>query len=228
MDSLIHNISHIIESNLYLAPILALLGGILTSLSPCCLSTIPLIIGYVGKDNNDTKKSFVLSVLFALGITMTFTILGVVASLFGRILNINSNLWYIILGTIMVLMALQVWEVFSFVPSSYAVSKNKKIGYVGAFFAGALGGLFSSPCSTPILVVILAFVAKEGSLLYGTLLLLLYSIGHSILLIIVGTSTSTLRKITNSSNYGALSNVLKVSTGLIILILGFYMFYLGF
>lgn len=228
MDSLIHNISHIIESNLYLAPILALLGGILTSLSPCCLSTIPLIIGYVGKDNNDTKKSFVLSVLFALGMTMTFTILGVVASLFGRILNINSNLWYIILGTIMVLMALQVWEVFSFVPSSYAVSKNKKIGYVGAFFAGALGGLFSSPCSTPILVVILAFVAKEGSLLYGTLLLLLYSIGHSTLLIIVGTSTSTLRKITNSSNYGALSNVLKVSTGLIILILGFYMFYLGF
>ena len=228
MASLIHNISHIIDSNLYLAPILALLGGILTSLSPCCLSTIPLIIGYVGKDNNDTKKSFVLSVLFALGMTMTFTILGVVASLFGRILNINSNLWYIILGTIMVLMALQVWEVFSFVPSSYAVSKNKKIGYVGAFFAGALGGLFSSPCSTPILVVILAFVAKEGSLLYGTLLLLLYSIGHSILLIIVGTSTSTLRKITNSSNYGALSNVLKVSTGLIILILGFYMFYLGF
>ena len=228
MDSLIHNISHIIESNLYLAPILALLGGILTSLSPCCLSTIPLIIGYVGKDNNDTKKSFVLSVLFALGMTMTFTILGVVASLFGRILNINSNLWYIILGTIMVLMALQVWEVFSFVPSSYAVSKNKKIGYVGAFFAGALGGLFSSPCSTPILVVILAFVAKEGSLLYGTLLLLLYSIGHSILLIIVGISTSTLRKITNSSNYGALSNVLKVSTGLIILILGFYMLYLGF
>ena len=228
MDSLIHDISHIIESNLYLAPILALLGGILTSLSPCCLSTIPLIIGYVGKDNNDTKKSFVLSVLFALGMTMTFTILGVVASLFGRILNINSNLWYIILGTIMVLMALQVWEVFSFVPSSYAVSKNKKIGYVGAFFAGALGGLFSSPCSTPILVVILAFVAKEGSLLYGTLLLLLYSIGHSILLIIVGTSTSTLRKITNSSNYGALSNVLKVSTGLIILILGFYMLYLGF
>ena len=128
----------------------------------------------------------------------------------------------------MVLMALQVWEVFSFVPSRYAVSKNKKIGYVGAFFAGALGGLFPSPCSTPILVVILAFVAKEGSLLYGTLLLLLYSIGHSILLIIVGTSTSTLRKITNSSNYGALSNVLKVSTGLIILILGFYMFYLGF
>ena len=100
MDSLIHNISHIIESNLYLAPILALLGGILTSLSPCCLSTIPLIIGYVGKDNNDTKKSFVLSVLFALGMTMTFTILGVVASLFGRILNINSNLWYIILGTL--------------------------------------------------------------------------------------------------------------------------------
>jgi cytochrome c biogenesis protein CcdA len=128
----------------------------------------------------------------------------------------------------MVLMALQVWGIFNFVPSSYAVSKNKKVGYIGAFVAGILGGLFSSPCSTPVLVVILAVVAKEGSLLYGIILLLLYSIGHSVLVIIGGTSTSTLRKITNSNNYGMLSNTLKVITGLIILALGFYMFYLGF
>lgn len=228
MENLINTISQTMTSNLWLAPILALVAGILTSLSPCSLSTIPLVIGYVGKYNNDTKKSFNLSVLFALGMATTFTILGVIASLFGRLFNINSSLWYIILGTIMVLMALQVWGIFNFVPSSYAVSKNKKVGYIGAFIAGILGGLFSSPCSTPVLIVILAFVAKEGSLLYGIALLLLYSIGHSILVVLVGTSTSTLKKITNSNNYGILSNILKVATGLIILVLGFYMFYLGF
>lgn len=228
MENLINTISQTMASNLWLAPILALVAGILTSLSPCSLSTIPLVIGYVGKYNNDAKKSFKLSVLFALGITTTFTILGVIASLFGRLFNINSSLWYIILGTIMVLMALQVWGIFNIVPSSYAVSKNKKVGYIGAFIAGILGGLFSSPCSTPVLIIILAFVAKEGSLLYGIVLLLLYSIGNSILVVLVGTSTSILKKITNSNNYGILSNILKVVTGLIILVLGFYMFYLGF
>lgn len=228
MEYLINTISNMIVSNLLLAPILALVAGILTSLSPCSLSTIPLVIGYVGKNNNDTKKSFILSVVFSLGMAMTFTTLGVFASLFGRLFNIHSTLWYIILGFIMVLMALQVWEVFNLIPSSYAISKNKKVGYIGAFVAGALGGLFSSPCSTPVLVVILAFVAKEGSLLYGIILLLLYSIGHSVLLIVVGTSTYTLKKITNSNNYGSLSNILRIVMGLIILILGFYMFYLGF
>ncbi len=228
MESLINTISQTMTSNLWLAPILALVAGILTSLSPCSLSSIPLVIGYVGKYNNDTKKSFRLSILFALGMATTFTILGIVASLFGRLFNINSSLWYIILGIIMVLMALQVCGIFNFVPSSYAGSKNKKVGYIGAFVAGILGGLFSSPCSTPVLVVILAVVAKEGSLLYGIALLLLYSIGHSVLVVIAGTSTSTLRKITNSNNYGILSNTLKILTGLIILVLGFYMFYLGF
>ena len=97
MEVLINEISQTMISNLWLAPILALVAGILTSLSPCSLSTITLVIGYVAKNNNDVKKLFKLSILFSLGMAATFTILGVVASLFGRLFNINSSLWYIIL-----------------------------------------------------------------------------------------------------------------------------------
>jgi cytochrome c biogenesis protein CcdA len=101
-------------------------------------------------------------------------------------MGLASSWWYIVLGVIMVLMALQVWGIFELIPSSYLISKNTKRGFVGAFVAGILGGVFSSPCSTPVLIALLAIVAGKGSVLWGILLLLLYSVGHSILAVVAG------------------------------------------
>lgn len=125
-------------------------------------------------------------------------------------------------------MALQTWEIFNFIPSSYAINKNTKRGFVGAFFAGVLGGFFSSPCATPVLVMLLAIVAKEGNLLWGILLLLLYSIGHSFLVMIAGTSVSFVHKLLSSEKYGGASKILRIIMGSVIMLIAFYMFYLGF
>lgn len=65
-------------------------------------------------------------------------------------------------------------------------------------------------------------------MLWGVLLLIIYSIGHGLLAIIAGTSVNFVRKISQSTGYGQLSNVLKIVMGGIILLIGFYMFYLGF
>ena len=91
-----------------------------------------------------------------------------------------------------------------------------------------LGGFFSSPCATPILIVLLAVVAKEGHILWGILLLLLYSIGHSVLVIVAGTSVGFVQKLTKSEKYGKTSTVLKIGMGFVILLIALYMFYLGF
>lgn len=128
----------------------------------------------------------------------------------------------------MVLMALQTFEVFTFIKPTYLTSKNTKKGYIGAFLTGILGGVFSSPCSTPILVVLLAIVGQSGNVLYGILLLLLYSIGNSALVVAMGTSIGLVKKITTSEKYGKLSNFLKYFMGALMLLLAFYMFYLGF
>ncbi|OLN32920.1 cytochrome c biogenesis protein CcdA [Desulfosporosinus metallidurans] len=85
-------------------------------------------------------------------------------------------------------MALQTWEIYNFIPSTYLIAKNARRGYIGAFIAGILGGVFSSPCATPVLITLLVVVAERGSLLWGILLLLLYSIGHSALVLVAGTS----------------------------------------
>lgn len=126
----LEQLSSLIQSSLWLAPVLALLAGILTSFTPCSLSSIPLVIGYVGgTGQKNTKRAFRLALTFALGSAVTFTILGVIASLAGKLMGTSAGWWYIILGVLMVLMALQTWGVFEIIPSSYLISKNTKRGY---------------------------------------------------------------------------------------------------
>lgn len=225
----LETLSASISANMWLAPVLALVAGILTSVTPCALTSVPLVIGYVGgTGQSDTKRAFKLSAVFSLGMAATFTVLGTAASLLGKLMQGTGSWWYILLGILMLLMALQTWEIFNFIPSSYAISKSTKRGFIGAFFAGVLGGFFSSPCATPVLVVLLAIVAKGGSLLWGMVLLLIYSLGHSFLVLIAGTSVGFVHKLSSNEKYGSASKILRILMGTIIMLIAFYMFYLGF
>lgn len=234
MDTLINtalqNLSQLIGSNPWLAPALALLAGILTSLTPCSLSSVPLVIAFVGgSGRKNPATAFRFSLVFALGMALTFTALGTLASLLGKLFNFGTApWWYLILGTLMIAMALQTWGIITIIPSSYAQSKNTRRGYLGAFMTGILGGLFSSPCATPVLIALLAIVARGGNPLWGILLLLLYSIGHSILVIIAGTFIGLTGKLTGSSRYGAFAKSVNILLGLGILLIGLYLLYLGF
>ncbi len=228
ITEVLENLSELILDSVWLAPFISLAAGVLTSFTPCSLSSIPLVIGYVGGTaQRDTKRAFYLSVTFSLGSALTFTCLGVIASTAGRLIGTVASWWYLLLGVLMILMALQTWGIFEIIPSSYLISKNTKRGFLGAFIAGILGGIFSSPCSTPVLIALLAIVAGKGSIAWGALLLLLYSIGHGILAVAAGTSLGFVQKLSASDQYTKASIVLKVIIGCVILLIGFYMFYLG-
>lgn len=229
MEALLEQIAQTILSHVYIAPLLAFAAGLLTSITPCSLSSVPLIIAYVGgTGSKNTKRALYLSIAFAVGSAVTFTILGVFASMAGSLIGTSAKWWYIALGILMVLMALQMWGIYEIIPANSLLLKNNKKGYVGAFLAGVLGGIFSSPCSTPVLIALLALVAGEGSLSFAVLLLLLYSIGHGILAVIAGTSFGLVQKLVLSSQYNHLSNVIKIVMGVLILVMALYMFYLGF
>lgn len=222
-------LSQQIQGNVWIAPVFAFLAGVLTSFTPCALSSVPLIIGYVGSTGEKTtKKAFYLSLTFVIGSAITFTALGVVATTLGKLIGTQASWWYILLGTLMMLMALQTFGLYEIIPSSYLVSKSTKKGYIGALVAGILSGIFSSPCSTPVLIVLLTIVAEKGNMLWGLLLLLLYSVGHGILAIVCGTSVGFAQKISKNKKYEKISNALKILMGITITLIGLYMFYLGF
>ncbi len=228
IDAWLEQIGQLIGQSLWLAPLLALLAGVLTSFTPCALSSIPLVIAYVGGTGVEPKKAAKLSLVFALGSAVTFTALGVVAASIGYLIGVGAKWWYLVLGALMVLMALQTWGIMNLVPSTYLTGRSKRRGYIGALLTGMLGGLFSSPCATPVLVALLAVAAGSGSLFRGTMLLLLYGVGHGALAVLAGSSIGAVNKLTQSERYGALSRVLKIGMGVLILLIGLYLFYLGF
>ncbi len=229
MDAMLNSISEMIVNSTFVAPLLALVAGVLTSFTPCALSSVPLVVGYVGgTGSKNTKRAFSLSLTFALGSAVTFTTLGIVATMAGSLIGNASTWWYLVLGVLMMLMALQTWGVYEIIPSSYLITKNTKKGYLGALIAGILGGIFSSPCSTPVLIALLAVVAGSGNMAWGIILLLLYSVGHGVLAVICGTSIGFVEKLSKNEKYGRLSNILKVVMGVAMALIGFYMFYLAF
>lgn len=229
IDTWLSQIAEVIGCNMWLAPLLALLAGVLTSVTPCALSSVPLIVGYVGGvGEKNTKKAFAYSAVFSIGTAVTFVLLGIIATSAGKLMGTSSPVWYIILGVLMVLMALQTWEIFNFIPSTNLLSKSKRKGFIGAFIAGILGGIFSSPCSTPVLIALLAIVAGDGNLPWGVLLMLLYSIGHSALVMVAGTSVGFVQTVNSSNRYKTAAKVLKIVMGAAILLIGLYMFWLAF
>ena len=118
MTHCLNTLANLIQQYIWLAPVLALLGGLVTSFTPCSLSSVPMVIAYIGGSaKNDTKKAFRLSLTMAGGLALTFLIFGSLASVLGHYLHEIGAWWYGILGTIMVLMALQIWGVIRILPN---------------------------------------------------------------------------------------------------------------
>lgn len=228
MESILANFGQMMSQNIWLAFIMALVAGLVSSFSPCVLSTIPLVIGYVGGyAGNDKKQAFKYSLFFCFGLAATFTALGAASALLGKLMTGTGKWWYIILGFIMLIMAMQMFGIFNIMPQTCTVPKKRK-GLVGAFVLGILGGVLSSPCATPVLAAILAFVAGQGNIALGIGLLAVYSIGHCALLMIAGTSVGFVQKMASSPGMEKWGKILKISFGILILLLAFYLFYTGF
>lgn len=229
MTELLDKLAPLLTEVGWLTPFLALLAGVITSFMPCSLSSIPLVVGYVGGTaQKDSKKAFRFSLIYVLGTAVTFTVIGIIASLAGKLIGVTGSWWYIFLGILMVLMALQTWGIFEFIPSSHLLSKSTKKGGIGAFIAGMLAGVFSSPCATPVLVALIAIVASQNNILWGAFLFILYSIGHGVLSVIAGTSVGFVQKLAANEKYGKASKIISIVMGALILLIGLYMFYLGF
>jgi cytochrome c biogenesis protein CcdA len=230
INSALKDLSILIGSNPWLAPAIALIAGVLTSVTPCSLSSVPLVIAFVGgTGRKNPAAAFRFSLVFALGMAITFTALGTAASALGKLLNFGtSSWWYVLLGALMVAMALQTWGIFTLIPASYAQSRNTRRGYMGAFLTGILGGLFSSPCATPVLIALLALVSRNANPVWGVALLLLYSIGHSVLVIAAGTFMGLTGKLTQNHRYGIFARSVNILLGAGILVAGLYLLYLGF
>jgi cytochrome c-type biogenesis protein len=209
-----------------LAFFLLFLAGILTSFSPCIFSMMPIIVGYIGGyGGNSRSRGFLLSSMFVLGLGITFGILGLVAAAFGRIFGAVGRHWYFVMGAVAFLMGLQLLGIIRINLPGLKRIPIRMQGFFGAFLMGLFFGLVASPCATPILAVIITYIASQQNLAYGGLLLFAYGIGQGTPLLVVGTFTATLKSLRSFQRFSPY--VTYISAGILIL-LGGYLFKLAF
>jgi cytochrome c-type biogenesis protein len=184
------NIEQIVAAYPILAFGAVFLAGVLSSASPCVLATVPLVVGFVGGySDGNREKAFRCSLAFILGLSLTFTAFGAAAGLLGTMFGTLGGWWYAAAGIVAVAMGLQLaglYEIHLPIRRDY---KPKQGGIFGSFLLGLFFGVVSSPCATPVLVVLLTFVAVKGQLLYGVALLFTYAVGHCLLMLAAGTFT---------------------------------------
>jgi cytochrome c-type biogenesis protein len=175
------------------------LAGLLTSLTPCMLSMLPITIGYIGGYEAKSRlQAAAQSTWFSLGLATTLAGLGILASLAGKVYGQIGIGLPIIVSIIAILMGLNLLEALPLqLPSFDAanwISKDLPAG-VRSYLLGLTFGLVASPCSTPVLATLLAWVSTTGDTILGAVLLLFYTAGYVAPLILAGTFTATIKKL---------------------------------
>jgi len=208
--------------------LIVFLGGVITSLGPCNLATIPLIVGFVGGSHDlSRRRAFALSSAFALGLAITFMLLGIAAALVGAWLGSGSRWWYYLVAVICFVIGLQMLGVFHFDLPMVFGGLRERIGLKGVPGALALGlvsGLVASQCATPVLAAILTYVMTKGALVYGATLLFVYALGRGVPVVLAGTFTGALK---GMQSLGRWSPVIEKASGVIVLAVGFYFLWIA-
>jgi len=175
------------------------LAGLLTSLTPCMLSMLPITIGYIGGYEAENRiQAAAQSTWFALGLATTLAGLGIIAATVGKVYGQIGIGLPIVVSIIAILMGLNLLEALPLQLPDWGgtdwISQELPQG-VRAYCIGLSFGLVASPCSTPVLASLLGWVASTKDLILGAALLLSYTAGYVTPLILAGTFTASIKKI---------------------------------
>lgn len=176
------------------------LGGVGVSFTPCVYPLIPLVISYIGiKDGATTRrKGFILSFTYVTGMAIAYSALGLIASLTGTIFgSISAHpITHLSVGIIIIFFGISMHGIFH-LPTVNLIKPPvlKEKNFFSIFLLGLSSGLVASPCTAPALGTILALLAKEKRVLYGSTLLLTFAYGMGLVLILAGTFSTFLLKI---------------------------------
>lgn len=210
----------------------AFLWGILSVLlSPCHLSSIPLIVGFVSEQASvNRRKAFQISVLFALGILITIALIGVVTAAMGRMMGDIGKYGNYLMALVFLLVGLHLIGLIPMPWSSGNQTSMSRRGFLAAFILGLLFGIALGPCTFAFMAPILAVSFKIASdrLLYAVTLLLAYGVGHCAVIVLAGTSTGLVQNYLNWSETSNAISIIKKVCGILIIAGSMYIVYVNY
>jgi cytochrome c-type biogenesis protein len=174
--------------------LLVFLGGVISALSICYVPILVMFGGYMsGNAKEGTGKALWISASFTLGMVVTSAMIGILAAFVGKsIMNLFTSygldVW--IPAVIGILMGLQLLGVLKLkMPRTLHVQGKKPKTMLSSFNLGLPFGLVITPCTIPIFIMIITYVAVNGSLWHGALLLAVYALGKGVILAVVSVSS---------------------------------------
>lgn len=203
-----------------ITPVVAFGAGILSVLSPCILPLLPAVLA------TSAGKSKLRPLAIVLGVSISFTIMGVVASAFGAVfhtymgqLKVLAEILILIMGFAL-LLEISLFNSFSKFP---LLGRMNGEGAVSGFLLGLSLGVLWIPCVGPTLASILTMVALEGNAATGALTLSIYSLGFAMpMLVLAYSAHASSSKIRTISKY---DSVLKKGAGIVLVLVGLWMVY---
>ncbi len=200
----------IIERNIdrpLLAVLFVFIAGFLTSLTPCVYPMIPITISYFGGTAEGMKKNFVKSLFYVLGLSITYTFMGLIAGITGTAFgSLTQNPYVLFVFTaLFFIMALMMSDYIALPGFSAFSSSHSKIAAkrtdLSAFLLGLITGLVASPCVGPVVLFLLTLIVSKGSILYGTMLMFFFSLGLGVIFVILGTFSGLIEKIPRAGTW---------------------------
>jgi cytochrome c-type biogenesis protein len=188
---------------------LAFAGGLVASISPCILSLLPVNLSYIGtREITSRREAFLKAGAFVLGVVTVLSLLGLFSSLAAFVFVQFQGYFYVLVGTIILLMGLNLTGLLPlslphlFRPNQ-AIGTSDQAGKAGSGFrktsiksllAGPYGvgltfALVSSPCTSPVMVAVLAAGAATGSQVQSTLTMVSYALGYTAIIFLASLFT---------------------------------------
>jgi cytochrome c-type biogenesis protein len=229
MQELFTTLTRAVESSSVIALVAAFVWGILSILlSPCHLASIPLIVGFInGQGRISTKRAFVISMLFAVGILTTIAGIGAVTAAAGRMLgDVGKSINYFV-AVIFFVVGLHLLDVIPMPWSGPGQVGMKRKGMLAAFILGLVFGIAVGPCTFAYMAPMLAvtFSVASTNPIYAVSLLIIYGIGHCSVIVFAGTFTEIVQRYMNWSEKSKGTAIVRKICGVLVLLGGIYLIY---
>ncbi len=195
---------------------LALIGGLIAGVNPCCLALYPAAACACGVQEKSLERRLRNAVAFVLGVALAISLLGSLAAYIGHVAVVSGPVRYAI-AFVPILMGV---HLLGWIRLPLMTPRAHRPGLSGAFGTGLLLSLIIGPCGTPVLASVLSYAAYKRSFLYGGILLFLYGIGDGLPLVLVGTAAGGFLKRLGCSSFGKWIDPIL---GSLLVLLGFYL-----
>ena len=199
-------------------------GMVSVLFSPCHLASIPLIVAYVGGQENalNPRRASWYAGAFTIGLFITIAAVGIVCALLGRMIGDVGIWWQVLVGAVLIWVALGMLGVQACSMSGTFLYRLKLRGIHGAFGLGLAYGILSGSCTFGFIAPILAIVSVQQKIVIGSLMMILFALGHCLPIAVAGSSTAMVRRLTENSAWQGAGMWFRRSAGIVIALLGIY------